>query len=160
VPLLALTSVGEGARSAELVTRLGVSRSMLAGVLGRLLEKGWLMRNPGHGHPLRPEYLLTDAGRPVGAWCERMMEERRHLGLDRGGLGRWSLPLIGQLDRRWAQFSWLETRLSPISPRSLSLALKQLIEVGLAERRLEDAFPPRPLYGLTGRGQRLARVMG
>jgi DNA-binding HxlR family transcriptional regulator len=159
VPLLALASRDEGVRSAALAARLGISRSMLAGVLDRLLGKGWLERNPGHGHPLRPEYILTDAGRPVGAWCERVIEERRILGLDGKGLGRWALPLVGRLDRRWERFSWLEAQLSPISPRSLSLALKQLLEVRLVERRVEDAFPPRPLYGLTGRGQRLAYAM-
>jgi DNA-binding HxlR family transcriptional regulator len=87
------------------------------------------------------------------------MEQRRNLGLDHGCLGRWSLPLVARLDRRWAQFSWLQAQLSPISPRSLSLGLKQLLEVGLVDRRLEDAFPPKPLYGLTTRGQRLARAM-
>lgn len=158
LPLLASASREEGVRSAALAARLGISRSMLAAVLGRLLDKGWLARNPGHGHPLRPEYVLTEAGRPVGAWCERVMEERRRLGLD--GLGRWALPVVGLLDRRWERFSWMEDRLSPISPRSLSLALKQLLEVRLLDRRLEDSFPPRPLYGLTGRGQRLARAMG
>jgi DNA-binding HxlR family transcriptional regulator len=160
VPLLALASGEEGVRSAALAARLPISRSMLSGVLDQLLRKGWLMRNPGHGHPLRPEYVLTGAGRPVGAWCERVMEERRLLGLDPGALGRWALPVVARLDRRWERFSWLEAQLSPISPRSLSLTLKQLVEVGLVDRRLEDAFPPRPLYGLTGRGQRLARAMG
>ena len=160
VPLLALAGREEGFRPAALTVRLGISRSMLAGVLDGLLRKGWLMRNPGHGHPLRPEYVLTDAGRPVGAWCERVMEERRLLGLDGERLGRWSLPLVSRLDRRWERFSWLEAQLGPISPRALSLTLKQLLEVRLVERRLEDSFPPRPLYGLTGRGQRLARAMG
>ncbi|HEX8513611.1 MAG TPA: winged helix-turn-helix transcriptional regulator [Allosphingosinicella sp.] len=159
LPLLALASREEGVRSAALVARLGISRSMLKGAIGELLGKGWLIRNPGHGHPLRPEYILTDAGRPIGAWCDRVMEERRRLGLE-SGLGRWALPLVGRLDRRWERFSWLEAQLGPVSPRSLSLALKQLLDVRLVERRLEDAFPPRPLYGLTSRGQRLARAMG
>jgi DNA-binding HxlR family transcriptional regulator len=159
LPLLALASREEGVRFAALVARLGISRSMLSGVLDQLVAKGWMRRNPGHGHPLRPEYVLTEAGRPVGAWCERVMEERRRLGLDGQPLGRWALPLVGRLDRRWERFSWLEAQLSPVSPRSLSLALKQLLEVRLVDRRLEDSFPPRPLYGLTGRGQRLARAM-
>lgn len=158
-PLLALAEREEGVRSAALVARLGISRSMLGGVLDRLLRRGWIIRNPGHGHPLRPEYVLTEAGRPVGAWCARVMEERRHLGLDRNALGRWALPLVGRLDRRWERFSWLEAQLSPISPRSLSLGLKQLLEARIVDRRLEDSFPPRPLYGLTGHGQRLARAM-
>jgi DNA-binding HxlR family transcriptional regulator len=159
VPLLGLASGEDGVRFAALAARLGISRSMLTGVLDQLLRKGWLLRNPGHGHPLRPEYVLTGAGRPVGAWCQRVMAQRLALGLDRNALGRWSLPVLGRLDRRWERFSWLETQLSPISPRSLSLTLKQLLDVRLVERRLEDSFPPRPLYGLTGRGQRLARAM-
>jgi DNA-binding HxlR family transcriptional regulator len=159
VPLLARAGREDGVRFASLLASLAISRSMLGATLDQLLRKGWLMRNPGHGHPLRPEYLLTEAGRPVGAWCERVMEARERLGLDNQALGRWSLPLVARLDRRWERFSWLEAQLSPISPRSLSLGLKQLLEAGLADRRLEDAFPPRPLYGLTGRGQRLARAM-
>lgn len=160
VPLLALAGREEGVRSAALVARLGISRSMLSGVIGQLLGKGWLIRNPGHGHPLRPEYILTDMGRPIAAWCDRVMEERRRLGLEGEGLGRWALPVVGRLDRRWERFSWLEAQLAPVSPRSLSLALKQLLDVRLAERRLEESFPPRPLYGLTDRGRRLARAMG
>jgi len=160
VPLLALASGEEGVRSAALAARLGIARSMLSGVLGQLLARGWLMRNPGHGHPLRPEYLLTEPGRPVGAWCERVMAARLDLGLDRDALGRWSLPVVGRLDRRWERFSWIEAQLSPISPRSLSVTLKQLLEARLVDRRLEESFPPRPLYGLTTRGLRLARAMG
>ncbi len=159
VPLLALAGREEGVRFAALVARLGISRSMLAGILGQLLGKGWMIRNPGHGHPLRPEYILTNSGRPVAAWCERVMEQRRLLGLDGKGLGRWALPVVGRLDRRWERFSWIEAQLSPISPRSLSLTLKQLLGARLVDRRLEDAFPPKPLYGLTGRGQRLAAAM-
>ncbi|HYG48464.1 MAG TPA: winged helix-turn-helix transcriptional regulator [Allosphingosinicella sp.] len=159
VPLLALAGSEDGVRFAALAARLAISRSMLTGVLDQLIRKGWLMRNPGHGHPLRPEYVLTESGRPVAAWCERVMAERLALGLDRKALGRWSLPVLARLDRRWERFSWLEEQLSPISPRSLSLTLKQLLDVGLAERRLEECFPPRPLYGLTTRGQRLARAM-
>ena len=160
MPVLAAAGREQGVRSATLVARFGISRSMLSAVLGQLLDKGWIARNAGHGHPLRPEYVVTGAGQPVAAWCERVMAERRHLGLEAGQLGRWSLPVIGRLDRRWERFSWLETQLRPVSPRSLSLTLKQLLDVRLVDRRLEDAFPPRPLYGLTGRGQRLARAMG
>src|SRR3712207_3223671 len=86
VPLLALAASEEGVRFAPLLARLGISRSMLRSTLDQLIGKGWLMPNPGHGHPLRPEYRLTEAGRPVGAWCERVIEERRNLGLERDRL--------------------------------------------------------------------------
>ena len=159
MPLLALLSREEGARFAAMAGRLGIARSMLATSLDQLAARGWVMRNPGHGHPLRPEYLLTGRGLPVGAWCEGVMAERERLGLAGGDLTRWSLPLVRGLDRRWARFSALQSELQPITPRSLSLGLKHLLAVRLVERRLEDAFPPLPLYGLTGRGQGLARAM-
>jgi DNA-binding HxlR family transcriptional regulator len=159
VPVLAFMSREGGARFAALARQLGIAPSALGRALARLEEAGWLGRNPGHGHPLRPEYVLTRAGRPVAAWCESVMATRRHLGLAPGQLGRWSLPLLRSLDRRWERFSTLQAELAPITPRALSLALKQMLDLRLANRRLEDAFPPAAYYGLTGRGQRLARAL-
>ena len=63
VPLMAHVGAEEGARFAAMRARLGLSRSALAASLAQLQEAGWLRRNPGHGHPLRPEYILTAAGR-------------------------------------------------------------------------------------------------
>lgn len=156
IPVLAAVDRDGGARFAALAASLGVSRSMLAAALDQLLAKGWLVRNPGHGHPLRPEYVLSDAGRPIAAWCGRVVRQRALLGLGKDELGRWSLPLVGRLDRRSERFSALESDLAPISPRSLSLGLKQLVSTGLASRRLEESFPPSAVYGLTTRGQRFA----
>jgi DNA-binding HxlR family transcriptional regulator len=129
---------------------------MLAAAFDQLVGKGWLVRNPGHGHPLRPEYVLGEAGRPIAAWCSRVVHQRALFGLGRDDLGRWSLPLVGRLDRRSERFSTLQADLAPISPRSLSLGLKQLVATGLAARRLEDSFPPTAFYGLTTRGQSFA----
>jgi DNA-binding HxlR family transcriptional regulator len=159
VPVLALASREEGARFAVVAARLGISGSMLSRTLEQLLRKGWLVRNPGYGHPLRPEYVLSEAGRAVGAWCEGVMAQRERLCLATGSLTRWSLPVVLRLDRRWERFSTLQADLRPISPRSLSLTLKKLLGAQLMERRVEDSFPPTSLYGLTMRGQRLAAAM-
>ena len=64
MPLLAFMSRESGARFGVLVRQLGVSRSMLSRQIDALETDGWLCRNPGHGHPLRPESLLTESGRP------------------------------------------------------------------------------------------------
>lgn len=159
MPLLAFMSREGGARFGVLVRQLGVSRSMLSRQIDALEKAGWLCRNPGHGHPLRPEYLLTESGRPVAAWCEQVMAQRRRLGLEPDALGRWSLPLVVDLDRSWKRFSTLQAGLSPITPRALSMTLKQMLDIRLVERRLEDHFPPVPLYGLSGRGRDLARAL-
>ncbi len=156
IPLLALLSREEGVRFAVMLRQLGLSRSMLRRSLDALTAKGWVRPNPGHGHPLRPEYLPTEEGRPLGAWCQAVVAERERLGLDPGDLGRWSLLLLSHLGTGWRRFSELEAALGPVTPRALSMALKQLLTLEMVERWLEPSFPPVPLYRLTDRGKALA----
>jgi DNA-binding HxlR family transcriptional regulator len=159
VPLLAHVGDQQGSRFAVMLARLGLSRSVLSASLAALQEAGWLMRNPGHGHPLRPEYVLTETGAPVAAFCQGVMAQRERLGLAPGQLPRWSLPLIARLDGEKARFSMLRQALSPVTPRALSLTLKQMVHVDLVDRALEAEFPPIAIYGLTGRGRDLAAAM-
>jgi DNA-binding HxlR family transcriptional regulator len=158
-PLMALLDEEGGARFAAMLGRLGLSRSALAASLAQLQAAGWVMRNPGHGHPLRPEYVLSDKGLPIAAFARRLMAEREKLGLERGRLSRWSLPIVSRLGEDKARFSQLRASLRPVTPRALSLSLKQLLEVRLIDRALEDEFPPIAIYGLTGRGRDLAAVL-
>lgn len=158
-PILAQVGEEQGSRFAGLLARLGLSRSVLASSLAALQEAGWLIRNPGHGHPLRPEYVLTEKGVPVAAFCQRLMAERARLGLEPGQLPRWSQPLIARLDGETARFSALRDALRPVTPRALSLTLKQMLQVDLVDRALEDDFPPIAIYGLTRRGRELAAAM-
>jgi DNA-binding HxlR family transcriptional regulator len=159
VPLLAHVEAERGSRFAVMLAALGLSRGALAASLRALQHAGWLRRNPGHGHPLRPEYVLTEAGAPIAAFAGRVMAERRRLGLEPGQMPRWSLPVIGRLGSERARFSALRSALRPVTPRALSLTLKQMLSTELVDRRLEDEFPPIAIYGLTKRGERLAAAM-
>lgn len=159
VPLMAHVGAAGGSRFAVMLAGLGLSRSALAASLSQLQSAGWLARNPGHGHPLRPEYVLTPAGLPVAAFCAKVMGERERLGLEPGQLPRWSLPLVARLGLESARFSTLRASLRPVTPRALSLTLKQMLAVDLVSRALEDEFPPTAVYALTGRGERLAAAM-
>lgn len=158
-PILAHVAEQGGSRFAVMLVQVGLSRSALAASLAQLQEAGWLMRNPGHGHPLRPEYVLTDAGIPVAAFCRRLMAQRERLGLEPGQMSRWSLPIVAQLDPDPARFTELRAALAPVTPRALSLTLKQMLSVDLVDRALEASFPPVPIYGLTPRGRRLAEPL-
>jgi DNA-binding HxlR family transcriptional regulator len=153
---MALLSRQGGARFAVIARAFELSPNSLTRCLAWLRECGWVMPNPGHGHPLRPDYLLSEAGRPVGALCERIVAVREKLGLSAADLPRWSLPMVAGLEAQWTRFGELQARLDPITPRALSETLKTAIVLDLVQRRLEDRFPPLPLYGLTGRGQDLA----
>lgn len=159
VPVMALISREGGARFAVIARAYGLSSHSLTRCLEHLRGCGWVIPNPGHGHPLRPEYVLSDTGRPVGALCERILGERERLGLGAAELARWSLPVVAGLMPEWSRFGELQARLAPVTPRALSQTLQGMIGQDLVTRRLEDRFPPLALYGLSGRGRDLAAVM-
>jgi DNA-binding HxlR family transcriptional regulator len=159
VPVMALLARENGSRFAVIAARFGLSSNSLTRCLQHLRESGWVIPNPGHGHPLRPEYVLTESGLAAGAACERIMESRVKLGLEAADLPRWGLPLIAGMDGEWTRFGMLQSRLAPVTPRALSMTLQTMIGHDLVKRRLEDRFPPLPLYGLTGRGQDLAGAL-
>jgi DNA-binding HxlR family transcriptional regulator len=160
VPLMAhVGGAGGGSRFAAMLAALGASRSALAASLAALQEAAWLARNAGHGHPLRPEYVATGAGAPITAFCAQVMAQREKLGLEPGQLSRWSLPLVARLDGGKARFSTLRDALRPVTPRALSLTLKQMLSADLVDRALEAEFPPIAIYGLTGKGRALAAAM-
>jgi DNA-binding HxlR family transcriptional regulator len=46
-----------------------------------------------------------------------------------------------------------------VTPRALTLALKDLQAAGLVERRVEDAYPPRAVYSATPLGRKLQRIV-
>lgn len=159
VPIMALLSREKGARFAAMANRFALSRHSLARTLGQLRDWGWVAPNPGHGHPLRPEYVLTDSGLPVGGVCDRIMAERERMGLEPAQLPRWSLPLIAGIGGDWLRFGDLRDRLDPVTPRALSLTLQQMVGQDLVGRRLEPGFAMVPRYGLTDRGSDLAAAL-
>jgi DNA-binding HxlR family transcriptional regulator len=155
VPVLALLAEENGSRFARLVGALGVPRESLARTLDHLAASGWVVRNTGHGHPLRPEYVLSAGGEEAGAAAARMMAVRRCLELPPASLPRWSLPILGEVEKDWARFSGLRAVLAPVTPRALSLNLQQMVAANLIARRVEQTYPPAPLYGLAQAGRLL-----
>jgi len=160
VPLLALLLAEDGARFAALVGTLGIARDSLSRTLAHAIERGWVSRHEGYGHPLRPEYVLTPHGRAIAAACARMMAVRHRLGLEPHSLPRWSLPILGRLRREPVRFSDLLGNLAPITPRALSLNLKQMVDGRLITRSVAPVCPPSALYGLAEPGHELMRCLG
>ncbi|WP_158298949.1 winged helix-turn-helix transcriptional regulator [Sphingomonas psychrotolerans] len=159
LPVMALLSREGGSRFAVIGRHYAMSPHSLTRCLEHLRSRGWVIPNPGHGHPLRPEYLLSETGRVAGALSERIMDERRRQGIGIADLPRWSLPLVVGLAPEWSRFGELQARLTPVTPRALSQTLQTMIGRDLVTRRLEGSFPPLPLYGLSGRGKDLAAAM-
>ena len=142
-----------------LVNHLGVSRDSLKRTLDALIEWRLVRRNPGHGHPLRPEYLLTKRGARLAPWCVRIMDVLRRLDLEDHGLRKWFLPVAIAIRAGHDRFADLKALLPGITSRALTLALKSLQQTRLVRRSVQDGYPPTTCYRLTARSEPLWPVL-
>lgn len=157
IPILAELWRTDGSKFVTLSFRLGISRDSLKRTLMEMSEDGWLKKNPGYGHPLRPEYILTEAGRDVGPACAKIVAFLAEQNIADVGLQKWSIPILVALAKGATRFSEIKTALPGVTPRAITLALKDLCDVGLSERVVIGGYPPTSIYRLTG-GARLAEV--
>ncbi len=157
--ILALLHEGVPGRQAPLIAAAGAGRTAFAASLDHLIEMGFLERNPGHGHPLRPEFRLTAAGRaiaPLAHRIERVVQDPAGAQLLRRA---WTVPLLA-VAQDPVPFSAMKRALDPITDRSLSNALKSLDAQAWIARRVEAAHrPPRPLYVAANEGAEIARAL-
>ena len=157
LPILAQLAATGGSRFVPLANQLGLSRDALRQTLDALIDAGLVMRNPGYGHPTRPEYILTDKGRRVAPACARILRELRQGGTEDVVLKKWSMPILLALDRE-SRYTELRRTLGA-TPRALTLALKQLMARGLVERRVQEGFPPSTTYVLSQESRTLRRCV-
>lgn len=156
VPLLADLAAHKGARFVELIHRLSLSRDSCARTLEAATTVGWVQRNPGHGHPLRPEYILTETGAAAASRAATIAGAQREIGLPPGAATRWGLPLVVGIGAGHDRFNALSRLLPPATPRALSQGLTALGRHGLVTREVLDLRPPASRYDLTKSGALLA----
>lgn len=152
LPVLAEIERTKGSRFATLSGRLGVSGESLRRTLGWLVEAGLVERNPGYGHPLRPEYVFTRRGARIGPQAQELLEALR--GHEDVGLKKWSLPVLAELDGP-RRFSELRAALPDATPRALTIALKDLQSAALVSRCVVADYPPAVVYETTREGRRI-----
>lgn len=153
IPILAELERSSGAKFVTLANRLGASRGSLTTSLGDLIEQGYVMRNPGYGHPMRPEYLLTPESEALGAHClalSALVDRRNEAEL---AYRKWTLPLVAAMGEGARRFSEIRTTLGQAAtPRAITLGLKSMLVEGWAARSLIDDFPPTAGYALRRKG--------
>ncbi len=157
VPVVAEVARSKGCKFVTLVKRLGVSRDSLRRTLDELRRLDLVVRNPGYGHPMRPEYVLGPAGVRIAAPVRSLWRALRSADHVRIGLQKWSCPTLAAVGRGACRFSELRAVLPQISPRALALALKELEACGWLRRIVESGYPPSTRYRATPTGRRLQR---
>ena len=159
LPILARIAEGTPCRPGPLIAATGAGRTAFSASLAHLIELGLLERNPGHGHPLRPEFRLTPAGEEMAGVASRIVS----LAGDgpEGALLRraWTVPVLA-VTARPRVFTDIRTRIAPITDRALSQSLRQLEEREMVRRDVDlKARPPRPSYVAVNLGAEIAGVV-
>jgi DNA-binding HxlR family transcriptional regulator len=158
--LAALGAIGGEAKFVTLQHALGIGRDSLARTLEALVAASLVRRNPGYGHPMRPEYLLSSKGSEIAPFCLQLVEKLERLGISDLAFNKWSLPVVHATATAGGRFNALRAALPGITPRALTQALRDAEEAGLLSRTLVDDHPPRTEYGLTRRGRGLTDLLG
>lgn len=71
---------------------------------------------------------------------------------------RWSMMILHNLLEGKTRFGELQKELSPISPKTLSLRLKELEKEGIVKRKIIAEVPLHVEYSLTAKGQSLKNI--
>jgi DNA-binding HxlR family transcriptional regulator len=154
LPILAELYRNNGCKFVTLVTCLKLSKDALSRTLNALITQDLVMRNPGYGHPLRPEYILTAKGQRIGQAVFELIQTLERLEITDIALKKWSLPIILLLQDQ-PRFTDILEQLPGLTTRALALGLEQLMQAKLLEP-FEGITGSRKSYSLNLRGQDLA----
>lgn len=157
--LAAFDATDGGAKFVTLRNQVDASRDSLRRTLAALIDAGLITRNPGYGHPMRPEYILTRSGRRLAPACATLLKKLKSLGIEEIALKKWSLPAACALEAAGGRFGRIRAALGEVTPRALAQALRDLQQGGIVERRLVDGYPPYTEYRLTRRGRQLTALV-
>ncbi len=158
--ILGLLDAGVPGRQASLIAETQASRTSLASSLEHLIALGLVEKNPGHGHPLRPELRLTEAGALAGATANRILAsvpQEGSFGLIKKA---WTVPILA-VTARPQRFSFIKSQLGTVTDRALSKSLSALEEQWWIRRTIEySQRSPFPTYQAVSAGKRINRVFG
>ncbi len=156
-PILQLLWQHKGAKYITLVKTLGASPGAVRSTLRDLIKREWVMKNPGYGHPMRPEYILTSKGADVANRCNSLLHGLENAGLEEMHRSKWAVTVLHCLSEGPLRFSELKAAIPAVTDRSLVLCLKVLCKSGAVVRKVEDTFPPSVSYSLSHDAMALTR---
>jgi DNA-binding HxlR family transcriptional regulator len=159
LPILSSLHAGVAGRQAPLLVATGASRTAFAQSMDHLIKIGLLERNPGYGHPLRPEFRLTQLGIEAAAIANKV--QRIATNDDQDLLRKsWTLPVLTSLQKP-SHFNDIKRNLQTITDRALSQSLKSMEMRDWVHRSVDDtARPPRSIYRAVNTGGTISMITG
>lgn len=159
LPILSNLHDGVPGRQATLLAATGASRTAFVQSMEHLIKIGLLERNPGHGHPLRPEFRLTLDGARAAAIAKKVQSVSGDK--DQDLLRRsWTLPVLTSLHTS-SHFNDIKRNLLTITDRALSQSLKSMEERTWVLRSVDNAArPPRSIYSAINTGGIISKITG
>jgi len=122
--------------------------------VSHLISLSLLERNPGHGHPLRPEFRLTPLGIKAAALANKIQGVTTKADQETLRLS-WTLPVLTTLYHA-QHFNQIKCHLNPVSDRALSKMLILLGDKNWVRRSVDDtARPPRSQYRVVNKGRNI-----
>jgi len=148
---------GIAGRQAPLLTATGASRTAFAQSMEHLISMELMERNPGYGHPLRPEFRLTALGKAAAAIAHNIQTVSKEE--DQDLLRRsWTLPILTAIHQP-SQFNDIKRNLQTITDRALSQSLKTMEHRNWVHRDVDQtARPPRPFYRTVNTGETISKI--
>ena len=153
IPVVAELHLRRGAKFVTLRNALKVSPDSLRRTLESLAERGLVERNPGYGHPMRPEWILTMAGKRLGPPCVAVHRGVRRLGVGGAAARKWTLPVLLTLRPGVARFSEIERALPAVTARALTRTLRDMEAAGMVRREVLPSRPPSVTYRVEPRAR-------
>lgn len=158
LPALAQLHIQRGSKHVTLVHRLGAHRLAVTQAVDTLIELGLAIPNPGYGHPMRPEYILTERGQALGPACVHINATLDRFGLAEFGLRKWTLPTILAVHQGAERFGDIRAALTFATDRAVSQCLNGADDEGIL-RRADHALDARAVvYRLERIGRHIAHA--
>lgn len=157
--ILALMHEGVPGRQAPLLAAAQASRTAFSASLNHLIELKLLERNPGHGHPLRPEFKLTPRGAEFAKIAESIVNAAP-TSIDSGLLKKsWTVPVLAVIESP-RHFIDIKAKLPTVTDRALSQSLNSLQQHDWLRRDVDvSKRPPRPIYQAVNTGIQISHVV-
>lgn len=159
IPVIADLWVSDGDKLVTLIYRTGSSEGGMKQTLAYLMDKELVMKNPGYGHPWRPEYILTDKGCTFGVHTSAAVNLAKEQMAQDVAFDKWSLPILSAILGGARRNKDIKAALPDITPRALSQSLANLCAIEWVEKAMLSLHPVRIEYRPTEVGEKWRTIL-